>query len=153
MLRPALQQWWILHRLLFFLFFFWCRWESKAALEGGSSRTWQNKKGKKTKQTKKVLVEPIRCWPHLFSPRLLIIYLWSMVDWFCMERMRCGQTFPQNSQCFPKRCECSKILKTPCVSQCYMKLNILWVVIFDKPAGAAVAANVWQGIRVLEAND
>lgn len=22
-------------------------------------------------------MEPIRCWPHLFSPRLLIIYLWS----------------------------------------------------------------------------
>lgn len=40
----------------------------------------------------KVSGEAIRCWPHLFSPRLMIIYLWSVADQPCMEQMRCGQT-------------------------------------------------------------
>lgn len=33
--------------------------------------------GERGWERERVLVEPIRCWPHLFAPRLLTIYLWS----------------------------------------------------------------------------
>ena len=68
----------------------------KLLIEEGSCRERQNI-GEKDMQMERVLVEPIRCWPHLFSSSLLIIYLWSMADQLCMERMRCGQPFLQCS--------------------------------------------------------
>lgn len=33
--------------------------------------------GERDRERERVRVEPIRCWPHLFAPRLLTIYLWS----------------------------------------------------------------------------
>lgn len=76
-----------------------------------------------------------------------------MADQLCMERMTCGQTFLQCShEAFQSAVNTPKLLKSPCVFQCKMKLNILGAAIADQLAGA-VAANVWQGVRGPGAND
>lgn len=70
-----------------------------------------------------VLVEPIRCWQHLFSPRLLTINLWSAADQFCMERMRCGQTVLMK---LSKVQEQSKTLKSPCPMPVQNEMEVSW---------------------------
>lgn len=60
----------------------------------------------------RVLVEPIRCRPHLFYSRRFIIDLRFMADQLRMERMRCGQTFFQRSHdAFQKAVNTPELLK------------------------------------------